>query len=113
MRRQLMQEQELRQLYQPQLPHQGVSFGDGASVSSSVAESMTSSFLSMDMSSAQRTVWQRPTDVLEMISVTIPEVLPGRREFSFGLEVLFANFDSRLAHFSRGDVAIRRKCCGS
>lgn len=77
MRRQLMQEQELRQLYQPQLPHQGVSFGDGASVSSSVAESMTSSFLSMDMSSAQRTVWQRPTDVLDMISVTIPEVLPG------------------------------------
>lgn len=89
MRRQLMQEQELRQLYQPQLPHQGVSFGDGASVSSSVAESMTSSFLSMDMSSAQRTVWQRPTDVLDMISVTIPEVLPGRCEIFIHLTSTF------------------------
>jgi len=92
LRRQLIRESEMRLLHLPHLQYQG-RFADNMSVGSSVGgTSMASSFVSMDISNPQSSgrlpiqgghgsvapppVWQPPTDILEMLSFAIPEVLP-------------------------------------
>ncbi|KAL7543186.1 hypothetical protein ACHAXR_012599 [Thalassiosira sp. AJA248-18] len=86
LRRQLIRESEMRLLHQPHLQHQG-RFADNMSVGSMT--SLQSSLVSMDMSNAHSSggryipsgsvappVWQPPTDILELLSSSIPEVLP-------------------------------------
>ena len=84
LRRQLISESEMRLLHQPHLQHQG-RFADTMSVGSSVGGG--SSFVSMDAisnpQSSGRQIptgplpnWKPPTDILDMLSFPIPEVLP-------------------------------------
>lgn len=88
LRRQLISESDTRQLHQPHL-HRQDRFADTMSVDSSVVGG--SSFVSMDVSNsnvfnsqssgrrmlaAAPPVWQPPTDILDMLSFPIPEVLP-------------------------------------
>ena len=90
LRRQLIREMEMRQLLQPQLQHPG-RFADNISVDSSAGEaSGRTSLLSMDISNPQSSsrltqgqdhvmappVWQPHRDILEMLSLHIPQVLP-------------------------------------
>jgi hypothetical protein len=87
LRRQLIRESEMRLLHQPHLQHRG-RFADTMSIGTvSVGSSVGggSSFVSMvsnPQSSGRRTtaaahpVWQPPTEILDMISFPIPEVLP-------------------------------------
>ena len=87
LRRQLISESEMRLLHQPHLQHRG-RFADTMSVGTmSVGSSVGggSSFVSMvsnPQSSDRRNpavdlpAWQPPTDILDMLSFPIPEVLP-------------------------------------
>jgi len=84
LRRQLISESEMRLLHQPYLQHRS-RFADTMSVGTmSVGSSVGggSSFVSNPQSSVRRIpsadlpAWQPPSDILDMLSFPIPEVLP-------------------------------------
>ncbi len=83
MRRQLLRESEMRLIYHSYIQQQRSLFSDSRSETSSIGgASMTSTIASMDMSTSMMSgmgpapTINPPTDMLQMISNTIPEVLP-------------------------------------
>jgi hypothetical protein len=87
MRRQLLRESEMRLIYHSYIQQQRSLFCDNRSETSSLdGASMSSTIASMDMSTSQSigmmsglgpaSTINPPTDMLQMISHTIPEVLP-------------------------------------